>query len=371
MKIGRYRLGANWLSTIVILFLTFCLLDMIHGYIGALGMGMELPWKYLILGFPEFWSAYFLVLPVAIALASRYRIRLDQPSTLLPHLAGALLFTYVHILVVSTAPHLLGLLHPEWAFRKRFFVVMEFNFAADFLSYWAFLGAVLTARHYSELRQRQVSEAQLEASLAQAHLQALQAQLRPHFFFNTLQAISVLALKGDKHGVVDTLGHLGNLVRVTFDSKRPQKVPLASELDFLDEYLAIQRVSRGEHFRVERRIDPDTLGALVPSMLLQPVVENAIVHGVARKEGPGTIALTTSRSGTSLHLSVDDSGPGFTTKHVNGVGLENTRARLQRLYGSAVRLELRDSHLGGGCVFISIPYESTGGVMAYEEALTA
>jgi two-component system, LytTR family, sensor kinase len=372
MQIGTLRLGTNQLVTVVIVVLGFCLLDIIHGYIGAVGVGAQLPWQYLLFGFPQFWIAYLPLMPLAIWIDSRYRLRLGQPRTLLPHVVAALVFSYAHMLVAAAAPNLLGVLHPEWSFWTRFFVLMQFNFAADFLTYWAFLGALSAAKHYSELRHQQVTEAQLEASLIQAHLQSLHAQLRPHFFFNTLQAISVLALKGDKHGVVETLGHLGNMVRLSFDSRRPQKAALASELDFLDEYLAIERVSRGELFRVERRICPETVTALVPAMLLQPIVENAIVHGVARREGSGAITLTSARAGDQLHLTVDDSGPGFTGTTTDGVGLANTRARLDLLYGGSARLELRTSSLlGGGCVFIALPYETSTIAASYEEAMTA
>jgi LytS/YehU family sensor histidine kinase len=179
-------------------------------------------------------------------------------------------------------------------------------------------------------------------------------------------------MKGDKDGVVETLGHLGNMVRLSFDSRRPQKAALASELDFLDEYLAIERVSRGELFRVERHICPETMTALVPAMLLQPIVENSIVHGVARREGPGAITLTSTRAGDKLHLTVDDSGPGFAGTTTDGVGLANTRARLDLLYGGSARLELRTSSLlGGGCVFIALPYETSTIAASYAEAMTA
>jgi len=138
----------------------------------------------------------------------------------------------------------------------------------------------------------------------------------------------VLALKSDKNGVVETLGHLSNLLRVTFDTKRAQKITLASELEFLDEYLAIQRLSLGDRLSVHREIGDEVLSALVPSMLLQPVVENAIVHGIARQQGPGTIVVAASRGDGMLHLRVSDSGPGFCqTQHRDGVGLLYSNVR--------------------------------------------
>jgi hypothetical protein len=358
MRIGALRVNADGLTTIIGLMLCFCLFDVIHTYVGGLGEGLHLSWTYLAVGVPVFWVTYCAALPLAIFLAGRYRLDLRRRRTLLPHIAGALVFTYVHILIVAASPF--GL-RPELAFAPRFFRMMRLNFAADFLTYWAILGAIYTARHYAEVQQRQVAEAQLEATLAQAHLQALQAQLRPHFFFNTLQVISVLALKGDKNGVVETLGHLSNLLRVTFDTKRTQKITLAAELEFLDEYLAIQQLSLGDRLSVHREIDAGALTALVPSMLLQPVVENAIVHGIACQQGVGAIAITATRMNDVLHLRVNDSGPGFRqTMHRDGVGLANTRARLQQLYGAVSRIEYGDSDGGGASVRISIPYEVSG-----------
>jgi two-component system LytT family sensor kinase len=370
MRIGTLRLNADGLNTIIGFILCFCVFDYIHTYVGGLGEGLQLSWKLLVVSVVEFWVSYFAALPLAIFLAGRYRLDLRRRRTLLPHIAGALVFTYVHILIVTFLPYFS--LRPELTFVARFFRSMRLNFAVDFLTYWAILGATYTARHYSELQHRQIADAQLEASLAQARLQALQAQLRPHFFFNTLQAISVLALKSDKNGVVETLGHLSNLLRVTFDTKRSQKITLASELAFLDEYLAIQQLSLGDRLTVFRDIDEGASSALVPSMMLQPVVENAIVHGIARQPGPGTIVVTATRVDGGLHLCVSDSGPGFRqTMHRDGVGLANTRARLQQLYGAAFRLDVGDSVGGGASVKISIPYEASGGGTLSREAVSA
>jgi two-component system LytT family sensor kinase len=359
MRIGALRLNAAGLSTIIVLMLCFCVLDGIHTYVGGRGEGLDMSWTYIVIGVPKFWVTYFAALPLAIVLAGRYRLDLRRRVTLLPHILGALVFTYVHILIIAGTPF--ATLHPELSFAERFFRIMRLNFAADFLTYWAILGVMYSARHYSELQQRQVAEAQLEASLAQAHLQALQAQLHPHFFFNTLQVISVLALKGDKSGVVETLGHLSNLLRVTFDTKRRQKIPLASELEFLDEYLAIQQLSLGERLKVHRDVDEKSMTALVPSMLLQPVVENAIVHGIAPQQGLGAIVISAERSSDHLQLRVSDSGPGFRDGlGGDGVGLANTRARLHRLYGSDARLDCGHSPLGGASVTIRIPFEHSG-----------
>jgi sensor histidine kinase YesM len=340
------------------LILCFCLFDVLHNYVGLLGEGRPVPWRYLLLGVPEFWFTYFAVLPLALFLARRYRLDLLSRRSLLVHIGGAFVFTYIHIVIVAASPVIR--LQPNVTFSTQLFRVVMGNFSIDFLSYWAIVGATYTTRYYAELQQREVAAAQLEASLAQARLEALQAQLRPHFFFNTLQAISVLALKGERESVVETLARLSNLLRTTFDNHRQQKVPLATELEFLDEYLDIERLSLGDRLTVVREVETPALGAMVPSMVLQLLVENAIVHGVARRAGPGTVAIGASCIDGVLRLQVRDSGPGFPERAKSGIGLANTLARLQQLYGPAHRIDFGPSVEGGAAVTISLPFESTG-----------
>lgn len=346
----------RWL-TVLGLILCFCLFDVLHTYVGGIGEGRPLPWRYLVLGVPEFWFTYFAVLPLAVFLARRYRLDLLSRRSLLVHIAGALVFTYIHVLIVAASP--IMRVDRGMTFETMVFRVVRLNFAVDFLTYWAIVGGTYAARYYAELQQRQVAAAQLEATLAQARLQALQAQLRPHFFFNTLQAISVLALKGDKDAVVETLARLSHLLRATFDPRRTQKVPLSTELEFLDEYLAIERLSLGDRLTIAREIDERALTALAPSMVLQLLVENAIVHGVASRPGAGIVAISAACADGRLRLQVRDSGPGFAGTARNGVGLETTLARLEQLYGPAHRIDFGPSVEGGAAVTITLPFESS------------
>jgi two-component system, LytTR family, sensor kinase len=368
VQIGVQKFSARMGLTVLGLILCFCFIDILHNYIGGMGEGLHLSRQYLFFGIPAYWFTYFAVLPLAIFLAGRYRIDLLSRRSILVHLGGALVFCYVHIVMIAAIPIIR--INPDTSFETMLFRQLRGNFAMDFLSYWAVVVTFYAVRYHSELQQREVAAAQLEAGLAQAHLQVLQAQLRPHFFFNTLQAISVLALKGDKDGVVETLAHLSNLLRVTFDSKRPQKIALALEIEFLDEYLAIERLSLGDRLNVVRDIRADVLNAMVPSMVLQLLVENAIVHGIANRPGAGTIAVAVAREGDMLVLTVSDSGPGFqmTADRHGGVGLTNTRARLDRLYGDSYRLEFGLSAEGGAVVTIAIPLERSGGTAVRRSA---
>jgi sensor histidine kinase YesM len=202
------------------------------------------------------------------------------------------------------------------------------------------------ALHYSNLR----------TSLAEARLAALRAQLNPHFLFNTLNAISTLALKGDQAAVTETLGRLSGLLRAALD-EHTEEIPLSREMDFLDDYIALQRIRFAERLTVEKRIAADTLDGLVPTMILQPIVENAIKHGVNAQRGGGRVDVSTVRNNGSLVIEVRDSGPGFRAADTQpGIGLANTRARLDHLYGSDATFEYGSASEGGASVRISIPY---------------
>jgi len=191
----------------------------------------------------------------------------------------------------------------------------------------------------------------------------LRGQLNPHFLFNTLNAISTMALKGEQENVVRTLGYLGELLRVSLDDELPQEVPLSEELEFLDRYLDIQRTRFGDRLTIHRSIDPAVLDAMVPSMMLQPLVENAIVHGVAPVPGPGEVRIHASRRDGTLRLEVFDSGLGFpsaTSPKVKstGIGLANTRARLEQLYNGAHAMMLDNDNERGTRVAVEIPFRT-------------
>ena len=177
------------------------------------------------------------------------------------------------------------------------------------------------------LREEEANAVRAEALRARAELTALRAQLNPHFLFNTLNAISVLALKGQHAAVTDTLARLGDLLRVSLDDTRPHQVPLSDEVEFLGGYLEILQLRFGDRMVVNQSIETDTLGALVPCMILQPVVENAIVHGISSRPGEGRIAIGAWRIQDQLVLQVSDNGPGFGASTARGHGIGLTAGR--------------------------------------------
>jgi LytS/YehU family sensor histidine kinase len=200
---------------------------------------------------------------------------------------------------------------------------------------------------------------ELRQELSAAHLRALQMQLEPHFLFNTLNAITGLVDLGRNEEASETLGHLNRILKATLSRVRPEKVSLATELDIIENYLAIEQVRFADRLRVEIRVDLGTLDGLVPCFLLQPIVENAIRHGIAQREEDGMIVTSIERQEDRLHLRVRDNGPGLNGHRQagHGIGLKNTEERLSHFYASRYDMKMGEPETGGFEVAISIPYE--------------
>jgi two-component system LytT family sensor kinase len=231
----------------------------------------------------------------------------------------------------------------------------RFRFLNQLLVYLAVLAAGFAREFFRRDQRRQQQAAQLQAQLAEARLDALRMQINPHFLFNTLHAVSAL-VERDPGGVRRMIARLSELLRYTIDSHATDEVPLRDELAFLRRYIEIMEVRFQGKLRVAMNIDADTQGALVPNLILQPIVENALEHGVNRTAGEGQIEIAARREGTRLVLSVRDNGPGLDAQNASGVGLANTRARLEQLYGDRASLELADAEGGGVLAQIALPY---------------
>jgi two-component system LytT family sensor kinase len=231
----------------------------------------------------------------------------------------------------------------------------RFRFLNQLLVYLAVLAAGYARVFFLRDQRRQRQAAQLQAQLAEARLDALRMQINPHFLFNTLHAVSAL-VERDPGGVRRMIARLSELLRHTIESHATDEVPLRDELAFLRRYIEIMEIRFQGRLQIEQAIDDDTLDAMVPNLVLQPIVENALEHGVNRATGAGRVRIAARRDGSRLLLTVRDNGPGLDAKNESGVGLANTRARLEQLYGDAASLNLTAADGGGVIAEIALPY---------------
>ena len=253
----------------------------------------------------------------------------------------------------------------RWATLGELYV---HNFGYDLtrkvLLYWGTLIAVLALDLYRKYHGERLRAAELQTRLAQAQLQSLRMQLQPHFLFNTLNAIAVLIYR-QPEAAEQMVTQLSEMLRISLDRVGVQEVTLRQELEFLGKYLEIERTRFQERLRVEVRVEPSALGACVPNMILQPIVENAVRHGIAPRSGGGRIEISARREGGLLHLAVSDDGRGAdepveALAARGGLGLANTRGRLSGLYGDRHSFALRSSAGLGMTVTITIPYREGG-----------
>ena len=236
---------------------------------------------------------------------------------------------------------------------------MYINLHLSILIYWGVVGIKSAFNYYQKYRERELQTSQLAARLATSRLQVLKMQLHPHFLFNTLNAIAELVHK-DPEAAEQMIGNLSYLLRMSFEKLEVQEISLKQELEFLQKYLEIEQMRFQERLKIEMRIAPETLDAIVPNMILQPLVENAIKHGLAPRVAGGKIRIGAERNNGSLRLTVSDDGIGVpfgdTENLPEGIGLSNTRRRLKHLYGEKHKFDLEASEKSGLQVNLTIPF---------------
>jgi LytS/YehU family sensor histidine kinase len=221
--------------------------------------------------------------------------------------------------------------------------------------YFTVLGCVYAFTYHREARERESQRARLAAQLAEARLSALRMQLHPHFLFNSLNAITVLVRDENTRDASRMLELLSGVLRQVLQSEKKQEVTLDDELRFIEQYLAIEQVRFSDRLRLQWSIDAALRDALVPSFILQPLVENAVRHGIAKRSEAGLIEITARQSAENLILTVRDDGPGYRPDSTAGVGIANTRARLETLFGDRAQLDVRDAEGGGTIATLSLP----------------
>ncbi len=319
-------------------------------------------WRTLVILNCTYWYVWALFTPAICWLSQHFRFeRQTWLRALAVHVPSVLVFSVAHIAALEGVQWWMaaseGITLDWWSEVKRSAVL---NFDWEMMTYWAIAGISHAVLYYRESRDRAVRASQLETRLVAAQLKTLQQQLQPHFLFNTLHAISAL-MHRDVEAADRTLMRLSDLLRMTLDSLGQQEVTLKSELEFLSKYLEIEQTRFADRLVVRFEVQPDALDTLVPNLLLQPLVENAIKHGVAKKAGPGHIDITARRDHDKLWIEVRDDGAGLSDSGLNalqkGIGVSTTRARLQHQFGADYRFEFHRL-AQGVAVVVALPWRT-------------
>ncbi|MFY2563432.1 sensor histidine kinase [Corallococcus terminator] len=308
------------------------------------------------------WYCWALLTPCILAVARRVAATgKPWPVQLVLHVPPGLLFAVLHLALVAGLRQLLlmadGGGRAAWA---HFTWMLSKTTDFDLLVYLSVVGLDAALGYSRRMREEAVRASMLEAQLAQAQLHLLRSQLRPHFLFNTLHAISTL-MHRDVESADRMVGQLSELLRASLERDGRHEVPLSEELELLSPYLDIERTRFSDRLQVEVDVSPEVRDALVPPLLLQPLVENAIRHGIAPRRGPGRVWVRVHRDGERLALEVGDDGVGppvGSTELKEGIGLGSTRARLERLHGAEQSLTWRAHAPSGFVVSLSLPYRS-------------
>ncbi|MGE0362388.1 MAG: sensor histidine kinase [Vicinamibacterales bacterium] len=325
--------------------------------------GRSASFPFLLLLNLNYWYSWALLTPGILWLARRFPFERGAWLRSVPvHVAGVFVATLAHVTLVMlgrAAIYTWGGESPgAWGseFQRMFFL----NFDYETMTYWTIVGISHALRYHYEAQDRRLRASQLETRLMEAQLQTLQRQLQPHFLFNTLNTISAL-MHRDVEAADAMLARLGDLLRMSFETLGVQEVALSQELDFLRKYVAIEQARFRDRLDVTFDVAADTLDCPVPNLLLQPLVENAIRHGIGPRVGPGHVVVRAARAGSVLELEVRDDGVGVPAAKLSdleqGVGLSNTRSRLVHLYGDHHRFEVRRPAGGGLSVVIAIPVD--------------
>ncbi len=329
-------------------------------YISSSQAGLAVTWRQAVLSSLADWYVFALLSWPVIVVSRRFRLegRLWLPHSI-AHLGFSLGFSLGYILLRSAVGELQG---GRAGFGELFRGLLFKTWHYNILIYWVMVSVNHAFDYYRKYQERALRAAELEKRLAQARLQALQMQLNPHFLFNTLHAISTLMHK-DVEAADRMIAKLGELLRYALESTDEHVVPLEQELAFLRRYLEIEQTRFGERLRVRFEIEPAALSALVPNLILQPMVENALKHGIEKRSRPGEVVLRAGLENGQIHLSVEDDGPGLSEGKLTreGVGVSNTRSRLAQLYGDqGHKFAIANRREGGVRVAMSFPANQSG-----------
>jgi len=314
--------------------------------------------------------SWAILSPLVVFFAKRFRFEQRNWWRVLPvHVAAAVVFLLLHraiytifFIIVDSAR-----VAENGGFWAWTLMLIIRNWVVDLPMYCFLLSSIYVVDFYRRFRAEQLKSSELKAALANSQLNALKMQIHPHFLFNTLNSISALIHK-DAKAADKMVARLGDFLRMTLENSGDREVSLKQEMDFVGRYLEIESVRFQDRLVVEMNIDPETLAARVPNLILQPIVENAIKHGISQQESVESLIISSQRQGDRLQIRVEDSGPGLPPSNENGkgsrtggIGLANTRAMLAHLYEENYLFEIKNAVPHGVIVTLEIPFETIKG----------
>jgi signal transduction histidine kinase len=321
-------------------------------------------WRMPLLGSLALWWSWGVLAPLIVAADLRLPFSETQLlRRIAAHLLLSLFFTSLLVYVLLADRALLGV--GSWSALRdpqAFPNALRGMFLWNWLIYWVIVGGWQAYQYYRRYLSSELRRERLERQFSEARLNALRMQLDPHFLFNALNTISS-QLERDPRLAREMIEHLGDLLRLSLDSKDRQEVPLAEEMAFLAHYLAIQKIRFGDNLRVEIRVAPEVKYASVPSLFVQPLVENAIRHGISRRASGGKVTVSAGKAGDQLEIRVLDDGvglpPGWQLETSSGLGLSVTRERIAGLHDGLSQFSVLNRAEGGTEVRIVLPLKLT------------
>jgi signal transduction histidine kinase len=323
-------------------------------------------WSQALVGSCAQWWSWGLVTPLIFWADSRLPFKENQLGMrILAHLLASVAITSLYFYVFIAMRAVLGLGAWSVLADSRFLLTaFRGGLLWSWLVYWAIFGARQTFRYYEHYLASELRLERMERNFSEARLNALRMQLDPHFLFNALNTISS-QVERDPRLARSMIEHLGDLLRLSLDARDKQEIPLAEELAFLDHYLAIQKIRFAENLRIEIQVTPEVKYALVPCLIVQPLVENAIRHGISPRASGGTVTVLAERGPNQVKIRVADDGvglpPGWTLETSSGMGLSVTRERIVGLHPDGnSRFSVRPRAGGGTEVEISLPLRFAG-----------
>ena len=326
--------------------------------------GRETPFWRVFIWQSSGWFIWSLLSPFVLKLGEHFRIERQRLfSSISIHILASLCFTVFHLCLYTLIRWQFPISTTEpLSLSSSFFFTVTSYFHFDILIYWAILGAGYAIDFYQKYRERELAAAQLKQQLTAAQLQTLRMQLHPHFLFNTLHTIAVLVRKQENKLAIRMISGLSDLLRYALKEKNAQEVTLKQELDFIRHYLEIEQIRFQDRLHLRFTVEPEIMEARVPNLILQPLVENAIRHGIGASATAGLIEITVKRENGNILMQVQDDGSGLAEGWQNGthsgIGLTNTRERLLQHYGAEYSFEIKNTVPNGVIASITIPYST-------------